>query len=201
MPIPLRIVTFKRNITDENVTPVYAALLSWMGRSTPQEASWAARVQPSATWRPSTLAPTRGLSCSHCPARSSDTAVLSSKSTFRAAEGGPITTGRRQLRAGPVGQRPLDLTPASIHPITCPTHSSSSKKKKKPCAECTHVQLLGHVSWWCLTSSTGCVMVVVHHPTGTGTLLVKLLGYSMTLSIFSVLSFPDLCKLTTSPFL
>lgn len=86
-------------------------------------------------------------------------------------------------------------TPLLVQPTPPP------QKKKKPCAECTHVQLLDHVSWWCLTSSTGCVMVVVHHPTGTGTLLVKLLGYSMTLSIFSVLSFPDLCKLTTSPFL
>ena len=60
-----------------------------------------------------------------------------------------------------VGQRPLDLTPASIHPVTCPT-PPSKKTKKKPCAECTHVQLLSHVRWWCLTSSTVCVMVVVH---------------------------------------
>lgn len=54
-----------------------------------------------------------------------------------------------------VGQRPLDLMPASIHPVTRPT-------PQNPCAECTHIQLLSHVKWQCLTSSTVCVMVVVH---------------------------------------
>ena len=31
-----------------------------------------------------------------------------------------------------VGQRPLDLTPASIHPVTCPTPPNNNNKKKSP---------------------------------------------------------------------
>ena len=32
-----------------------------------------------------------------------------------------------------VGQRPLDLTPASIHPVTCPTPPNNNNKKKALC--------------------------------------------------------------------
>lgn len=63
-----------------------AALSSWTGRSTPPGASWAARVQRWATWRPLTPPPTHGRCHSRCPARSSGTAAWSSRSTSRAAE-------------------------------------------------------------------------------------------------------------------
>lgn len=121
----------------ENCVSFYAAPSFWTGRSTPREASWAARVQPSAAWRHLTLAPTLGHSCSHCLARSSDTAAWSSKSISRVAEGGSdqVALGQRltpaelqlwddvwqQLRDGPIARsvcrRPLNLTSAFIHTV------------------------------------------------------------------------------------
>lgn len=78
----------KNGLSNHILSARSAVPSSWMERSTPQEALWAARVQPLATWRRLTLALTLGHSCSHCPVRSSDTAVWSLKSTSRAAEGG-----------------------------------------------------------------------------------------------------------------
>lgn len=57
------------------------------------------------------------------------------------------------------GRSVSDLWTWRQHPSTL---LSVPPTPKKPCAECTHVQLLSHVRWRCLTSSTVCVMEVVH---------------------------------------
>lgn len=172
----------------DNPPCVCAALLSWTGKSTPQEASSAARVQPWATWRPLTPAPTPGLCCSRSPVRSSDTAASSSKSTFRAADddgGEEDRSAEQTTTSGFDASKPPPLRPV-LFPLTGPNlFAALCRMYWRPA---THPRRLMMPDLRCCTCH-GCRPAATAHRNP--------LSKTPPARLVSFLSFPDVCERST----